>query len=332
MEETVPVVEDVQETLLQLLKQPTIASKKWVYEQFDTHAQSNTVVGPGSNAAVIRWKALKRFSALRTAISLSVFDPEMAAKSPLQKQPQCGLLRRNSLAVTDGLNFGSPDKTEIFWQLEKAVDGISAACLALGTPVIGGNVSLYNETKGETIYPTPIIGMVGLVEDLEHVTTQNFKNSGDLIYLLGQTKEEFGGSELQKLTTGKIFGKAPQLDLNVERKHQQQVLQAIQKGLVASAHDVAEGGLGVAVAECLMDSPNLGAEITVRGNLISALFSESQSRFILSVKEEHKRSLNVSLMPNSLERLLRSRFSRFLEEDIISEVDKLRKAWKGAIP
>ena len=123
------------------------------------------------------------------------------------------------LAITDGLNFGSPEKPDIFWQIEKAADGISEACLALNTPVIGGNVSLYNETNGVAIYPTPIIGMVGLVKDMDDVTTQNFKEAGDLIYLLGDTKDEFGGSELQKLTYGKIFGKAPELNLEMEAMH-----------------------------------------------------------------------------------------------------------------
>ncbi|MFE5278643.1 AIR synthase related protein, partial [Bacillus cereus] len=134
------------------------------------------------------------------------------------------------LAITDCLNFGNPEKPEIFWQFEKAVDGMSAACTKLNAPVIGGNVSLYNETNGTAVYPTPVVGMVGLVENLAHVTTQNFKSAGDLIYLVGETKPEFGGSELQKLTYGRIFGKAPEIDLDVEEQNQKSVLTAIRAG------------------------------------------------------------------------------------------------------
>ena len=158
----------------------------------------------------------------------------------------------------------------------------------LKTPVIGGNVSLYNETSGTAIYPTPVIGMVGLVTDIDHITTQSFKNNGDLIYLVGETKDEFGGSELQKLVHGKVFGKAPELNIDVEKANQDQVLAAIRAGLVQSAHDLSEGGLAVAIAESLFDNEQLGAEVNVTGNLVSSLFSESQSRFLLSVKKEHQ--------------------------------------------
>ena len=134
---------------------------------------------------------------------------------------------------------------------------MSEACRSLSTPVIGGNVSLYNETNGEAIYPTPVVGMVGLVNDLQHITTQTFKNESDLIYVVGEAKAEFGGSELQKMLEGKIFGRAPELDLTVEQKRQQQILSAIQSGLVSSAHDLAEGGLAVALSESLFGQVTL---------------------------------------------------------------------------
>lgn len=172
----------------------------------------------------------------------------------------------------------------------KAVDGMSDACRTLGTPVIGGNVSLYNETSGAAVYPTPVVGMVGLVEDLKHVTTQSFKEAGDLIYLVGETKDEFGGSELQKLSYGRIFGKAPELDLETEKIRQQQILNAIRAGLVASAHDIAEGGFAVALAESLFGTAGLGADVKISGNITSALFSETQSRFLLSVKKRKQGS------------------------------------------
>ncbi len=176
---------------------------------------------------------------------------------------------------------------------------MSEVCRVLGTPVISGNVSLYNETNGEAIYPTPVIGMVGLVEDIRHITTQAFQQAGDLIYVIGEAKQEFGGSELQKLLEGRIFGKAPEIDLATEAKRQQELLTAIQAGVVASAHDIAEGGFAVALAECVMSTNGLGAKVTVDGDITSQLFSETQSRFIVSVKKKIKKSLK-SLWKRSL--------------------------------
>lgn len=291
LENYVPEVKDLKETLLKLLGQPTIASKEWVYNQFDVEAQGNTLVGPGSSAAVIRVEGTEKGLCLTTDCNsrYMYLDPKTGGQIALAEAARNIICSGGMpLAVTDGLNFGSPDKPEIFWQLEQAAQGISEACRAFELPVVSGNVSLYNETKGEAIYPTAIIGMVGLVEDLAQVTTIEFKNPGDLIYLLGATKDEFGGSELQKLLEGRIFGRAPELDLEVEKKNQEQVLRAIQQGLLQSAQDLAEGGLAVALTECLIRSENLGAEIDLSGNLVSELFSESQSRFLLSVRPEHQ--------------------------------------------
>jgi phosphoribosylformylglycinamidine synthase len=239
------------------------------------------------------------------------------------------------LAITDNLNFGNPEKPEIFWQIEKAADGISEACRVLNSPVIGGNVSLYNETNGKAIFPTPVIGMVGLVTDLTHVTTQTFKQVGDLIYLLGETKDEFGGSELQKMLHGEIFGKAPEIDLQVEIEYQQKVLSAIRAGLIASAHDVAEGGLSVAIAESLFGAKGLGATIKVSGNPVSALFSESQSRFLLSVKKENQREFETLVGATLIGEVTASAKLTITqtEEVLIDEyVEELESAWRGAIP
>ncbi|WP_255396042.1 AIR synthase related protein, partial [Bacillus sp. S2-R3J1-FB-BA1] len=152
-------------------------------------------------------------------------------------------------AMTDCLNFGNPEKPEIFWQIEKSVECMSEACRTLQTPVMDGNVSMYNERRVEAVYPTPTVGRVGLVHDLKHVTTQEFKQAGDLVYVIGKTYSEFGGSELQKMIHGKILVKSPSIYLDVELKRQKQVLAAIQAGLVQSAHDVAEGGLEVEISE-----------------------------------------------------------------------------------
>ena len=338
MEDYAPQVADLKATLLQLLQQPTIASKEWVYRQFDTQAQGNTVVGPGSSAAVIRVEGTEQGLCLTTDCNSRYLylDPQTGGKIAVAEAARNIICSGGTpLAVTDGLNFGSPDKPEIFWQLEQAAEGISQACRTFGLPVVSGNVSLYNETKGEAIYPTAIIGMVGLVEDLEQVTTTEFKNPGDLIYLLGETKNEFGGSELQKLLEGRIFGRAPELDLVVEKRNQEQVLQAIRRGLVQSAQDLSEGGLAVALAECLINAEHLGAAITLSGNLVSELFSESQSRFLLSVKPEHQAEF---------ERLVEARLigqvtaepvlvvKRAGETVLEAEVAELRRAYRQALP
>ncbi len=245
MENVEPDVTDLKETLTSLLKAPTIASKEWVYSQFDYQAGTNTVVAPGSDAGVVRVRGTNKGVAMTVDCNSRYIylDPETGGKIAVAEAARNIVASGGTpIAITDCLNFGNPNKPEIFWQLEKSADGISAACTALNAPVISGNVSLSNERSGSAIYPTPTIGMVGLVEDLSHVTTQDVKQAGDVVYVLGETKTEFGGSELQKLVHGKIFGKSPAIDLEVEASRQAALLKAIREGLVQSAHDVSEGG------------------------------------------------------------------------------------------
>lgn len=335
----IPHIEDYNQTLLGLLAQPTIASKEWVYDQYDYMVRTNTVVAPGSDAAVVRIRGTNKALALTTDCNSRYLylDPEVGGKIAVAEAARNVVCSgAKPLAITDCLNFGSPEKPEIFWQLEKAVDGMSEACRALGTPVVSGNVSLYNETNGVAVYPTPVVGMVGLIEDLSHITTQLFKQVGDLIYVIGEAKPEFGGSELQKWLEGRIFGKAPEIDLEVEARRQRQLLAAIRAGVVASAHDVAEGGLAVALAECLMGALGLGAKVTVGGDLVSELFGETQSRFVVSVKKEHQ---------EAFEQLVEAkRIGEVTDDGILTvngeqgetvirlSVDEMRNVWKGAIP
>lgn len=338
MENTIPIVESLEETLINLLKQPTIASKEWVYNQYDYMVRTNTVVVPGSDAAVVRIRGTEKALAMTTDCSSRYLylDPEMGGKIAVAEAARNIVCSGGEpLAITDCLNFGNPEKPEIFWQLEKAADGISEACRTFSTPVISGNVSLYNETNGTAVYPTPVIGMVGLIKQLEHITTQEFKQAGDLIYLLGETKNEFGGSELQKLIHGHIFGKAPALDLETETMFQNQILQAIQNGLVASAHDVAEGGVAIALAECLMGGKDLGANVQLDGETVTALFSESQSRFILSIqpkyRDEFERLTDAKLIGQVTEDTTLT--ITLKEEKVIDlPVNEMKAAWKGAIP
>jgi phosphoribosylformylglycinamidine synthase subunit PurL len=338
MDNEIPSVENYETALLQLLQQPTIASKEWVYDQYDHMVRTSTVVSPGSDAAVVRIRGTEKGLAMTTDCNSRYIylDPETGGKIAVAEAARNIVCSGGEpLAITDCLNFGNPEKPEIFWQFEKAVDGMSEACRTLSTPVIGGNVSLYNETNGTAIYPTPVVGMVGLVENLKHVTTQHFKNAGDLIYLLGDTKDEFGGSELQKLVYGKIFGKAPELDLEVEASYQAQILTVIKNGLVASAHDVAEGGAAVALAESVIGSKGLGAAVELEGNAVSALFSESQSRFILSVKPENQiefESLTDAVLIGKVVETPVLKVDVNGENVINQDAEGLKKAWKGAIP
>ncbi|WP_017754523.1 phosphoribosylformylglycinamidine synthase subunit PurL [Calidifontibacillus oryziterrae] len=335
----IPVVKDYKETLLQLLSQPTIASKEYVYDQYDYMVRTNTVVAPGSDAAVLRVRGTRKALAMTTDCNSRYIylDPEVGGKIAVSEAARNIVCSGGEpLAITDCLNYGNPEKPEIFWQLEKSTDGMSAACEALSAPVIGGNVSLYNETNGVAVYPTPVVGMVGLIEDVDHITTQYFKQAGDLIYVLGDTKPEFGGSELQKLLEGRIFGKAPQIDLEIEVNRQQQLLTAIKSGLVQSAHDVAEGGLAVALAECLMDNETLGADVQLSGDAVSALFSESQSRFIVSVKKDNKEQfetiVNASLVGEVTEAGNLTISDDSNKELLSIQTSIMKDAWKGAIP
>lgn len=339
MKNDIPTVDDYNEALINLLKQPTIASKEWVYDQYDYMVRTNTVVAPGSDAAVVRIRGTEKALAMTTDCNSRYIylDPETGGKIAVAEASRNIVASGGEpLAITDCLNFGNPEKPEIFWQFERAVDGMSAACSKLNTPIIGGNVSLYNETNGTAVYPTPVVGMVGLVENLNHITTQQFKNDGDLIYVVGETKDEFGGSELQKLTYGRIFGKAPEIDLDIEEKNQKQVLAAIRAGLVASAHDIAEGGLAVALSESLFGSKEIGAKIAVNGDITTALFSESQSRFLVSVKIENKEQFE-SLVDDAVligETTNTSNLQIYSNEKLIlnQKVVDLEAAWRGAIP
>jgi phosphoribosylformylglycinamidine synthase II len=284
-----PEIEDGNKILLSLLQQPTIASKKDLYQTYDAQVLTNTVVLPGSDAAVLRVRGTDKALAMTTDCNSRYLylNPEVGGQIAVAEAARNIVASGGKpLAITDCLNYGSPDKPEVFWELATSADGIAAACRVLNTPVISGNVSLYNETKDQAIYPTPVIGMVGLIEKKEHITTQDFKNAGDLLYLVGNTSGDFNGSELQKLLIGKIEGKLMPFDLTTEKANQDFVLQAIQAGVVASAHDCSEGGLAVAIAEAAF-SRQLGCQCTLDMPL-SWLFAETQSRFILSVKPEQQ--------------------------------------------
>lgn len=339
MENIEPQVADYKEALTALLSAPTVASKEWVYGQYDYQVRTNTVVAPGSDAAVLRVRGTNKGLAMTADCNSRYIylDPEVGGKIAVAEAARNIVCSGGEpLAITDCLNFGNPEKPEIFWQIEKSADGIAAACTALNAPVIGGNVSLYNERSGVAVYPTPTIGMVGLVKELEHVTTQHVKQAGDIVYLIGETKTEFGGSELQKLMAGEISGKAPAIDLEVEAATQAAILAAIRAGLVQSAHDISEGGTAVALAEKTFASDSLGVNVTLTGSATTALFSESQSRFVLTVKEENTAAFEEIIKDAQKIGVVTEDAKLTISGDngvlIDGTVEEFRSAWKGAIP
>ncbi|WP_342506531.1 phosphoribosylformylglycinamidine synthase subunit PurL [Sporosarcina sp. FSL K6-2383] len=337
-EMTEPVVKDLQATLKDLLQRPTIASKEWVYNQFDTQARSNTIVAPGSSAGVIRVNGTSKGLAMTSDCNsrFVYLDPETGGKIAVAEAARNLVCSgAEPIAITDCLNFGSADKPEVFWQLEKSADGISEACIKLNAPVISGNVSLSNEVNGVPIYPTPTIGMVGLVHDLSQVTTTAFKQAGDAIYVIGEAGLDFGGSELQQMIDSKISGQAPAIDLDVEAARQKAVLTAIQDGLVQSATDLSEGGFAIALCEKAFDAEGLGAEVTIAGSAVTALFSETQSRFLVTVKEENTAAFEATVADaikigavTASDRVVINGENGVL---IDGAVEEFRSAWKGAI-
>jgi phosphoribosylformylglycinamidine synthase II len=276
-----------------LLASPGIASKRWVYRQYDHMVRTNTLVFPGMGAGVVRVKDTRR------ALALSVdgngrfvyLDPFLGAQLAVAEAARnvacAGAL---PIGATNCLNFGNPEKPEIMWQFARAVEGIGAACRALEIPITGGNVSLYNETDGRAILPTPVLGVVGLIEDADSAIRRAFRGDGDTIVLLGDSHDELGGSEYLKVVHGLVKGLPPKLDLAGEAALQRVLVKGIAGGLIRSAHDCAEGGLAVALAECCFDTeygavadvPAVDAEVAAFADT-ATLFGESASRVVVSV-------------------------------------------------
>jgi phosphoribosylformylglycinamidine synthase len=278
-------------TMLKLLASPTIASKRWAFQQYDSTVRTNTVVGPGGDAAVLRIRGTDRAIAVKTDCNgrYVALDPRVGGRIAVAEAARnVACTGARPLAITNCLNFGNPTRPEIFFQFTEAVAGISEACIALDTPVTGGNVSFYNESPTGSVYPTPVIGMVGVIDSLEHITRSTFRNVGDAIVLLGDCTDEIGGSEYLATVHGVTGGAPPGCDIVRERGVINTLLQAIQAGVVASAHDCSDGGLAIAIAECMMSD----AEATTGADIDLApwdslpdravLFGEAQGRVIVS--------------------------------------------------
>ncbi|WP_461226361.1 phosphoribosylformylglycinamidine synthase subunit PurL [Lacticaseibacillus suihuaensis] len=284
-----PVIDNAQATLEALLQDPNVADKRCIFRRYDAQVQTNTVLAPGADAGVVRVRGTHRALAM-TADSNGRYlalDPAIGGAITVAEAAR-NLVATGAepLGITDCLNYGDPTKPEMFYELAESAKGIVAATKALNTPVISGNVSLYNETSGVAIDPTPMIGMVGLIEDLTAIGTPGFKQAGDGIYLIGETQADFDGSLLQVLETGSVAGSLRPLDLVAEKRNQDLVLAAIRAHLTTASHDVADGGLLVTLAE--MSFPEgIGATLDVA--LPQAqLFAESQGRFLVTVPQHHQ--------------------------------------------
>ena len=332
-----PNIESAGQTLKDLLNQPTIANDQFVTQQYDSQVRTDTIVGPGSDSGVLRVRHTKKAIAMTTDTNgrFVYLDPKVGGqRTVLESATNIVASGAQPLAITDCLNYGDPNDPEIFWELHQSCQGIADACEILETPVVSGNVSLYNENNGKAIYPSPMIGMVGLIKDYDHVIPMHMQKAGDKIYLVGKTDDDFAGSELQKMITGEISGlpHAPNLTEIKQYLYKLQALMA--NGLVKSAHDLSEGGLGVSLAETLFDT-DFGAKVKLDFDK-NLLFSETPGRLIVSVDPANAAKFEQE-MGDSVSEIGQvtadQQLNISLANDQVNEdVAELQKIWKECIP
>ena len=339
-----------QQAFEQLIVVPTIASKRWAYRQFDHTVGTNTIAQPGMSAAVVRVKDTNRALALSVDGNgrfcfLDPYQGAMLAVAEASRNVACA--GGEPIGATNNLNFGNPERPEIMWQIAEAVRGIGDACKALNTPITGGNVSLYNETEGRAIFPTPVLGVVGILENASRTVTRTFKTGGSAVVLLGDNLGELGGSEYLTTMHNLVAGKPPVLDLKREAALQKLILKLIGDGCIESAHDCSEGGLAIAIAECTFDTGGLGVSANVTGvasernpsfSVNATLFGESASRILVSVSSDHldhvmKEAAAAEVTASEIGRVGggRIRVSVNGEVAIDSAVSDAENAWSTAI-
>ncbi|MGI8469814.1 MAG: phosphoribosylformylglycinamidine synthase subunit PurL [Pyrinomonadaceae bacterium] len=342
---------DCNDALRKLLAALNICSKRWVYEQYDTMVRTNTAVLPGADAAVIRVKETRRAVAmcLDGNGKFSAINPRMGAKLIVAESARNNVcVGAKPIAVTNCLNFASPERPEVMWSFSETIDGITEACEAFETPVISGNVSFYNETDGRGILPTPTIGMIGLIEDTRKIISHGFKTEGDLIALLGETKDDLAASEYAQtvldLTTDELIenGILPEIDLNLEKKVQQTCLKLADEFLLKSAHDCSDGGLAITIAESCFSSLNrasIGAEIELNNkNLLteSLFFGETPSRIVISFAAENLKKVK-EIAANCPFEIIGKVSGESLkikiggEEKISASIAELENTWKNSL-
>jgi phosphoribosylformylglycinamidine synthase len=299
---SLPEPGNLNDVLLKLLSSTNITNKNWVYEQYDTQVRTNTIVMPGGDASVVRIKGTTKALAMKTDcngryVYLNPYKGGMIAVCESARNVAC--TGAEPLAITNCLNFGNPYKPEVYHQFREAIRGIGDACKMLNTPVTGGNVSFYNESPDYAVYPTPTIGMVGLIEDVNYVMTSYFKNDGDTIAVIGKPDTDqndgIGGSEYLKLIYNHVKGDAPDIDLKSEKNLIESIIELIRTGSISSAHDISDCGIAVAIAEsCLINrTKNIGCNVNIsyRGRGDFSLFNESQSRILISFKPENAENI-----------------------------------------
>ena len=344
---SLPEPDDYNAVLLKLLASPSIASKRWVYDQYDSMVQTQTTVLPGAaDAAVLRLRDTGgKALALTTDCNprYCYLDPYEGARIAVAEAARnLSCVGATPLAVTDCLNFASPEKPEGFWQFRRAVEGLADACEALGTPVISGNVSFYNETPEHAIYPTPTVGMVGLLPDADKRVTMGFKKEGDVIYLVGNGEPTLGGSEYLAVIHGQEVGRPPALDMEAEKKLQAFLREAIDARLLQSAHDVSDGGLAVAVAECCLAGMQ-GATVQVETEQADAkgLFGEATASVVVSVTAAQEQEVAALLDRSGLPSRRIGNVGRVGKPlqmsgrnglEIGLTLPEMRDAYEGAIP
>jgi phosphoribosylformylglycinamidine synthase len=290
---SLPPPADLGQALLTLLASPNVACKRWIHRQYDSTVRTNTMLGPGCDAAVVRVKGTRKALAMSTDCNSRYcwLDPYEGAR--LAVAEACRNVAASGavpIGATNCLNFGNPERPEIMGQLVRAIAGMGEACRTLGVPITGGNVSLYNETDGKAIHPTPVIGVVGLIEDASRALGAWFLDPGDAVYLLGSTGEDLGGSELLHVLHDRAAGRPPRLDLLAEKRLHALMAEAAGQGVVVSAHDPCDGGLAVALAECCFrrEAIGIGGRFELPGGLRPdvLLFSETPSRMVVSARDE----------------------------------------------
>jgi phosphoribosylformylglycinamidine synthase II len=288
--DALPVPADLGEALLKILASPSIADKEWVFRQYDHMVQVNTVFLPGADAAVLRIKGSRRGLAMSLDGNAlyTRLDPRTGARIAVAEACRnLACVGARPIGVTNCLNFGNPEKPEVMGQFEQAVTGLAEACRTFGIPVTGGNVSFYNDTEGLSIHPTPVLGIVGLIQDLRKAVRPGFRAAGDVLVLVGESLAELGGTEYLRTVHGLEAGMPPAIDLDREKRHQDFLLEAIEAGLIRSAHDLSEGGLAVALAECAFHGRRrIGCRIDLPGGLRddALLFGETQSRILVTCR------------------------------------------------
>ncbi|REL29122.1 phosphoribosylformylglycinamidine synthase subunit PurL [Rhodohalobacter sp. SW132] len=333
---------DHNKTLKSLLSAPNIASKRWVHEQYDTMVRTNTVNAPGaSDSGVIRIKGSNKGLAVKTDCNgrYVYLNPRRGGQIAVAESARNVVCSgAKPVAITNCLNFGNPYKPEVYWTFREAVGGMGDACRALNTPVTGGNVSLYNENPNGAIFPTPVIGMLGIVEDVEkHIMTPGFKNSDDIVYYIGSRRHGLGGSEYLKTVHGITSGDAPELDLEFEVKLQKILLDAIQNGKINAAHDISDGGIAVTLAEMAIFS-GIGANVSVKelnGSIIDVLYSEAQSGVVVTVPRSDARSLEVFFDKHDLpydELGVVGGKKLIIDEFVETPVEELKEVYESVIP